>query len=144
VLHRLEPVLVQAAHALDGLLRDVGFLQRRLVARPHVLLLLVEAVLVLRRVLAFLGVLVAELDDLDGVNVAAHRVEVHDGVEVAVERARAVGVRADVVVLRARVAPDRRAARVGRTERSGEQQGTEGGESDAAHDRIRKRKARAS
>src|SRR5207244_10658930 len=49
---------------------------------------------------------VAELDDLDRLHVLAHRVQVRDRVEVTIERAFAVGVGADVIVLRPRIAAD--------------------------------------
>jgi hypothetical protein len=77
--------LLQVAQVLHRVAVRAGFAQRRLVRTRDVDLLLVHAVLALGAVDAFLRLGVAELDDLDALHVPAHRVEVHDGVEVAVD-----------------------------------------------------------
>ena len=82
---RFQPELLQRAQAVDGVLRRRGLAQRRLVGPRDVDLLLVDAVVALGAVDALLRLLVAEFDDLDALDVAAHRVQVADGVEIAVE-----------------------------------------------------------
>ena len=104
--HRGEPEFLQRLRRLGRLLRDRRVAQRALIGLGHVLPLLDEAVLALGAVRAFSRLLVAELDDLDALHVLAHRVEVRDGVEVAVERRPLVGVRADVVVRGTGIAAD--------------------------------------
>jgi hypothetical protein len=68
---------------------------------------LVHAIGALGPVDALVGLLVPELDDLDALHLAAHRVEVVDGVEVAIDRAAdrmrakvGVGVRGGIRLLR--------------------------------------------
>ncbi len=95
---RLHPQLVERAQVVDRGLAAGGLLQRGLIRARDVDLLLVDAVLALGGVDALFGFLVAELDDLDALHVPAHRIEMIDRVEEAVDRAGARGVRADVGV----------------------------------------------
>ncbi len=91
---RLEPKLLQCTEAVDGGTVGCRLAQRRLVGAGHRKPMLVDAVLGLGAVGAFGRSFVAELDDFDALHLAAHRVQVADGVQVAVDRAaRRVGTK---------------------------------------------------
>ena len=104
---RVQPEFLQAADGFDRLPGNRRLAQRRLIRARDVDALLVDAGFAFRAVDAFLRFFVAELDDLDALHVPAHRVQMLNGIEIAIEAAFAVGVGTDVVVLRSGIAADR-------------------------------------
>ena len=83
---RKHPVFAQRIERFDDRLVLAGLAHRRLKRTLQRVAVLFDAVLGLGAVDAFVGLRIAELDDLDALDVAAHRVEVIDRVEVAIDR----------------------------------------------------------
>ena len=105
----LQPEIVQYAQAVDRRAAAGGLAQRGLVGAGHRELVLVDAVFALGAIDAFVRFFVAEFDDLDALHLPAHRIEVLDRVEEAIDGAAAarhvrtdvgVGLRCGVALLR--------------------------------------------
>ena len=94
----LEPHVVELTQILRRLLAARRFAQRRLIRPRDRKLVLVDAVLGLCAVHAFLCARQAELDDLDALDLAAHGVSLGNGLEKALDAAAVRGGGADIRV----------------------------------------------